>query len=161
MFDAAVNSGPGRALRWLQAEIGATVDGVIGNEMRSQLTAPTRSSRPARMQSCGRPPRWSRGPKRGPAHREIPRPSPLTMMERIPPQESRRDEETLFKTTRAEPFDKELSQPGRGVPSPYRRPERLHSTCQAGHGCRRIRGKQILGHQPIHATKHLVQPNHE
>ena len=32
VFDAAVNSGPGRALRWLQAEIGATVDGVIGNE---------------------------------------------------------------------------------------------------------------------------------
>ena len=32
VFDAAVNSGPGRALRWLQAEIGAAVDGVIGNE---------------------------------------------------------------------------------------------------------------------------------
>ncbi|MBI1495359.1 glycoside hydrolase family 108 protein [Halocynthiibacter styelae] len=32
VFDAAVNSGPARAVRWLQAEIGATVDGVIGNE---------------------------------------------------------------------------------------------------------------------------------
>ncbi len=32
VFDAAVNSGPGRAVRWLQAGIGASVDGVIGNE---------------------------------------------------------------------------------------------------------------------------------
>lgn len=32
VFDAAVNSGPGRAVRWLQAGIGAAVDGVIGNE---------------------------------------------------------------------------------------------------------------------------------
>ena len=32
VFDAAVNSGPGRAVRWLQACIGATVDGVVGNE---------------------------------------------------------------------------------------------------------------------------------
>ena len=32
VFDAAVNSGPSRAARWLQAGIGATVDGVIGNE---------------------------------------------------------------------------------------------------------------------------------
>lgn len=32
VFDAAVNSGPARAARWLQEEVGATVDGVIGNE---------------------------------------------------------------------------------------------------------------------------------
>lgn len=32
VFDAAVNSGPGRAVRWLQAGIGASVDGQIGNE---------------------------------------------------------------------------------------------------------------------------------
>ncbi|WP_198645504.1 glycoside hydrolase family 108 protein [Thalassobius sp. I31.1] len=32
VFDAAVNSGPARAVRWLQKEIGATIDGVIGNE---------------------------------------------------------------------------------------------------------------------------------
>lgn len=32
VFDAAVNSGPGRAARWLQEVIGAGVDGVVGNE---------------------------------------------------------------------------------------------------------------------------------
>lgn len=32
VFDAAVNSGPGRAARWLQQHIGAGVDGVVGNE---------------------------------------------------------------------------------------------------------------------------------
>lgn len=32
VFDAAVNSGPGRAARWLQEQIGAKVDGVVGNE---------------------------------------------------------------------------------------------------------------------------------
>ena len=32
VFDAAVNSGPGRAARWLQKVIGAKVDGVVGNE---------------------------------------------------------------------------------------------------------------------------------
>ena len=32
VFDAAVNSGPGRAVRWLQSVIGAKVDGVVGNE---------------------------------------------------------------------------------------------------------------------------------
>lgn len=32
VFDAAVNSGPGRAVRWLQAEIGARQDGIIGPE---------------------------------------------------------------------------------------------------------------------------------
>lgn len=32
VFDAAVNSGPGRAVRWLQSVIGAKVDGVAGNE---------------------------------------------------------------------------------------------------------------------------------
>ena len=32
VFDAAVNSGPGQAARWLQRQIGAGVDGVVGNE---------------------------------------------------------------------------------------------------------------------------------
>lgn len=32
VFDAAVNSGPGRAARWLQQAVGAKVDGVVGNE---------------------------------------------------------------------------------------------------------------------------------
>ena len=32
VFDAAVNSGPGRAVRWLQECIGAKVDGVVGPE---------------------------------------------------------------------------------------------------------------------------------
>lgn len=32
VFDAAVNSGPGRAVKWLQEQIGAGVDGVVGNE---------------------------------------------------------------------------------------------------------------------------------
>jgi len=32
VFDAAVNSGPGRAVRWLQTVIGAQVDGIVGNE---------------------------------------------------------------------------------------------------------------------------------
>lgn len=30
VFDAAVNSGPGRAIKWLQECLGVTVDGVIG-----------------------------------------------------------------------------------------------------------------------------------
>ena len=30
VFDAAINSGPGRAAKWLQSCVGATVDGVIG-----------------------------------------------------------------------------------------------------------------------------------
>lgn len=30
VFDAAVNSGPGQAARWLQAALGVTVDGAIG-----------------------------------------------------------------------------------------------------------------------------------
>jgi len=36
VFDAAVNSGPGRAARWLQAEVGAGVDGVVGDETIGQ-----------------------------------------------------------------------------------------------------------------------------
>jgi len=32
VFDAAVNSGPGRAARWLQQSLGVKVDGVIGNQ---------------------------------------------------------------------------------------------------------------------------------
>jgi lysozyme family protein len=37
VFDAAVNSGPGRAIRWLQAELGARQDGVVGPETISKL----------------------------------------------------------------------------------------------------------------------------
>ena len=36
VFDAAVNSGPGRAVRWLQKCVGAKVDGVAGNETISK-----------------------------------------------------------------------------------------------------------------------------
>jgi len=32
VFDAAVNSGPGRAARWLQQALGVKVDGIIGNQ---------------------------------------------------------------------------------------------------------------------------------
>jgi len=32
VFDAAVNSGPGQAAKWLQRAVGAGVDGVVGNE---------------------------------------------------------------------------------------------------------------------------------
>ena len=32
IFDAAVNSGPGQAARWLQRLIGVRVDGIVGNE---------------------------------------------------------------------------------------------------------------------------------
>lgn len=41
VFDAAVNSGPARAARWLQAQIGARVDGVVGPETigRTQAVA--------------------------------------------------------------------------------------------------------------------------
>lgn len=38
VFDAAVNSGPGQSLKWLQAELGVTVDGVIGPKTLSALT---------------------------------------------------------------------------------------------------------------------------
>ena len=31
-FDGAVNSGPARGIKWLQAAIGATVDGIVGNQ---------------------------------------------------------------------------------------------------------------------------------
>lgn len=32
VFDAAVNSGPARAVKWLQSVTGASVDGIVGNE---------------------------------------------------------------------------------------------------------------------------------
>jgi lysozyme family protein len=35
VFDAAVNSGPGRAVRWLQKMVGAKMDGIVGNETLS------------------------------------------------------------------------------------------------------------------------------
>lgn len=38
VFDAAVNSGPGQSLKWLQAELGVTIDGVIGPKTLSALT---------------------------------------------------------------------------------------------------------------------------
>lgn len=37
LYDAAVNQGPGRAIRWLQAALGARVDGIIGPETRGRL----------------------------------------------------------------------------------------------------------------------------
>lgn len=39
VFDAAVNSGPGQSLKWLQMELGVTADGVIGPKTLSALTA--------------------------------------------------------------------------------------------------------------------------
>lgn len=39
VFDAAVNSGPGQSLKWLQAELGITVDGVIGPLTLAAVTA--------------------------------------------------------------------------------------------------------------------------
>lgn len=36
VFDAAVNSGPGQAVKWLQRIIGAKVDGVVGDETISK-----------------------------------------------------------------------------------------------------------------------------
>lgn len=38
-FDAAVNSGPGRAIRWLQAAVGATVDGAFGPKTLAAVRA--------------------------------------------------------------------------------------------------------------------------
>lgn len=43
VMDAAVNSGPARAARWLQVAVGSTVDGVIG----SQTLAAARTADPA------------------------------------------------------------------------------------------------------------------
>lgn len=39
VFDAAVNNGPTRAIRWLQQAVGATVDGIIGPQTRSRVAA--------------------------------------------------------------------------------------------------------------------------
>ena len=39
VFDAAVNSGPGRAVKWLQAAIGASQDGSIGAKTLSRIEA--------------------------------------------------------------------------------------------------------------------------
>jgi len=39
VFDAAVNSGPGQAARWLQKVVGVKVDGIIGNETVSAVRA--------------------------------------------------------------------------------------------------------------------------
>ncbi|MBO0736556.1 MAG: secretion activator protein [Alphaproteobacteria bacterium] len=38
-FDAAVNNGPSRAVRWLQQAIGAGVDGVYGPQTRERMQA--------------------------------------------------------------------------------------------------------------------------
>lgn len=38
VFDAAVNSGPGQSLKWLQLELGVTADGVIGPKTLAALT---------------------------------------------------------------------------------------------------------------------------
>ena len=42
LFDAAVNSGPGQAVKWLQSAIGVKVDGVIGPMTRqaANMSAP-------------------------------------------------------------------------------------------------------------------------
>ena len=37
VFDAAVNSGPGRSARWLQAAVGATQDGAIGQKTLARV----------------------------------------------------------------------------------------------------------------------------
>lgn len=37
VFDAAVNSGPGQAVRWLQQAVGATPDGVLGPKTLAAL----------------------------------------------------------------------------------------------------------------------------
>lgn len=39
MFDAAVNSGPGRAAKWLQGAVGAVQDGCVGVNTLSQVAA--------------------------------------------------------------------------------------------------------------------------
>lgn len=44
VFDAAINSGPGRAIKWLQATVGVDTDGVIGPATMRAVNA-----RPARL----------------------------------------------------------------------------------------------------------------
>jgi lysozyme family protein len=39
VFDAAVNNGVGRAVRWLQEAVGVTADGVIGDVTRAAIKA--------------------------------------------------------------------------------------------------------------------------
>lgn len=39
VFDAAINSGPGRAVKWLQATVGAEVDGGIGPKTLAAVAA--------------------------------------------------------------------------------------------------------------------------
>ena len=39
VFDAAINSGPGRAAKWLQACVGVPVDGAIGNQTLQAVKA--------------------------------------------------------------------------------------------------------------------------
>lgn len=39
MFDAAVNSGPPQAIKWLQRAVGATDDGVLGPKTMAQMGA--------------------------------------------------------------------------------------------------------------------------
>lgn len=39
VFDAAVNSGPGQSIRWLQRAVGATVDGKIGPQTLNAVSA--------------------------------------------------------------------------------------------------------------------------
>jgi lysozyme family protein len=43
VFDAAVNSGPGRAIRWMQQVVGARVDGVVGPETLGRVLNYNRS----------------------------------------------------------------------------------------------------------------------
>jgi lysozyme family protein len=39
VFDAAINSGPGRAAKWLQTTVGAVPDGAIGNGTLAKVAA--------------------------------------------------------------------------------------------------------------------------
>ena len=39
VFDAAVNSGPGQSIRWLQRAVGATVDGKIGPQTLNAVSS--------------------------------------------------------------------------------------------------------------------------
>lgn len=39
VFDAAINSGPGRAVKWLQEVVGASADGVVGKKTLTAINA--------------------------------------------------------------------------------------------------------------------------
>ena len=80
----------------------------------------------------------SRGSKRGPARIEIPRPRALAAMERIPPPNSRRDENTLCRTVGPAAHDPGIRPSGRRTAAPHRCPERIYRARRTRHGSRRI-----------------------